>query len=98
MAGFIEVHPRSVFQGLLLVNIDDIKSVYRVTSGSNQITTVVTFQGADSKPVDVEESYEEVKRLLSQALPAQPSPQAMLFGLSPATLSGEMGDKSGRRQ
>ena len=98
MPGFIEVHPKSVFQGLLLVNIDDIKCVYRVTSGSNQLSTVLRFQGADSKPVDVEESYEEIKRLISQALPPQPSPQGMAFGLSPSTLSGEAGDKSGRRQ
>jgi hypothetical protein len=28
MAGFIEVHPRNAFQGLLLVNVDDIMYVY----------------------------------------------------------------------
>jgi hypothetical protein len=98
MSAFIEVHPRNVFQGLLLVNVDDIKCVYRVTSGNNQLSTVLRFQGADSKPLDVEESCEEIKRLISQALPLQPFPQGVGFALSTAALSADNGDKTGRRQ
>jgi hypothetical protein len=67
MAGFIEVHPRNAFQGLLLVNVDDIKYVYQLAGDGNEKWTVMRFQGADLKPIDVEESYEEVKRLISQA-------------------------------
>lgn len=67
MAGFIEVHPRNAFQGLLLVNVDDIKYVYQLAGEGNETWTVMRFQGSDIKPIDVEESYEEVKRLISQA-------------------------------
>ncbi|HEX4489335.1 MAG TPA: hypothetical protein VH088_23880 [Terriglobales bacterium] len=67
MAGFIEVHPRNAFQGLLLVNVDDIKYVYQLAGEGNEKWTVMRFQGADLKPIDVEESYEEVKRLIAQA-------------------------------
>lgn len=67
MAGFIEVHPRNAFQGLLLVNVDDIKHVYQLVGDGNEKWTVMRFQG-DLKVIDVEESYEEVKRLISQAL------------------------------
>jgi hypothetical protein len=98
MSAFIEVHPRNVFQGLLLVNVDDIKCVYRVTSGNNQLSTVLRFQGADSKPLDVEESYEEIKRLICQARPLQPSPEGAGFALSTAALSADNSDKTGRRQ
>jgi hypothetical protein len=66
MSAFIEVHPRNAFQGLLLVNVDDVKHVYQMTGEGNQKCTVMRFQGAD-KPIDVEESYEEVKRLIAQA-------------------------------
>jgi hypothetical protein len=66
MAGFIEVHPRNAFQGLLLVNVDDIKYVYQLAGDGNETWTVMRFQGADLKPIDVEESYEEVKRMISQ--------------------------------
>jgi hypothetical protein len=68
MAGFIEVHPRNAFQGLLLVNVDDIKYVYQLAGEGNEKWTVMRFQGADIKPIDVEESYEEVKRLIAQAI------------------------------
>lgn len=68
MAGFIEVHPRNAFQGLLLVNVDDIKHIYQVAGEGNKMCTVMRLQGGDVKPLDIEETYEEVKRLISQAL------------------------------
>jgi hypothetical protein len=67
MAGFIEVHPRNAFQGLLLVNVDDIKYVYQLAGYGNKKSTALRIQGSDNKPIDVEESYEEVKRLIAQA-------------------------------
>ena len=45
MAGFIEVHPRNAFQGLLLVNVDDIKHVYQLVGDGNEKWTVMRFQG-----------------------------------------------------
>jgi hypothetical protein len=67
MSGFIEVHPKNAFEGLLLVNVDDIKHVYQVASDGKEKWTVMRLQG-DIKPIDLNESYEEVKRLISQAL------------------------------
>jgi hypothetical protein len=67
MAAFIEVHPRNAFQGNLLVNIDDIKYVYPLVNGKKELT-VLRLQGVDARPLDLEESYQEVKTLISKAL------------------------------
>ena len=68
MSGFIEVHPKNAFEGLLLVNVDDIRHVYQVDGHSKEKWAVISLQGPDTKPIDLQESYEEVKRLISQAL------------------------------
>jgi hypothetical protein len=93
---FIEIHPRNVFQGLLLVNVDDIKCVYRICEDKNHSSTVLRLVG-ENKPLDVEESYDEIKRLIAQALVPQQSPPGMGFALSPAPMSGS-GHNPGRRQ
>jgi hypothetical protein len=98
MTGFIEVHPRNVFQGLLLVNIDEIQSVYRVSGDRNQVSTVLRLNGADSRPLDVEESYDEIKRLIAQALAPQPSPQGLGFTVSTGALAAVDRQKTGTRQ
>jgi hypothetical protein len=68
MTGFIEVHPRNAFQGLLLVNVNDIKHIYQIQGSGKEKTTVLRLQGAETKPIDIEESYEDVKRLIALAL------------------------------
>jgi hypothetical protein len=88
MAGFIEVHPRNAFQGLLLVNIDDIKYVYQLAGDGNEKWTVMRFQGSDIKPIDVEESYDEVKRLIALATGGvSVSPVGLRMIPTPAPLS-----------
>jgi chaperonin cofactor prefoldin len=67
MAAFIEVDPRNAFQGNLLVNIDDIKCKHPLVD-RNEKLAVLRHQSVDAKPVDLEESYEEVKSLISKAL------------------------------
>jgi len=68
MSGFIEVHPKNAFEGLLLVNVDDIRHVYQVSGHGKEKWAVISLQDPDTKPIDLQESYEEVKRLISQAL------------------------------
>jgi hypothetical protein len=68
MSGFIEVHPKNAFEGLLLVNVDDIRHVYQLGGAGKEKSTVMRLQGSDFKPIDVKESYQEVKRMISQAL------------------------------
>jgi len=68
MSGFIEVHPKNAFEGLLLVNVDDIRHVYHVGGHGKEKWAVISLQDPDTKPIDLQESYEEVKRLISQAL------------------------------
>jgi hypothetical protein len=50
-----------------LVNIDDIKYVYPLVNGKKELT-VLRLQGVDARPLDLEESYQEVKTLISKAL------------------------------
>ena len=50
MSGFIEVHPKNAFEGLLLVNVDDIKYVYPLSGDGKEKWTVMRLQGTDIKP------------------------------------------------
>jgi hypothetical protein len=42
-------------------------SISSPSGEGNENWTVMCLQGSDNKPIDVEESYEEVKRLIAQA-------------------------------
>ena len=57
MSGFIELHPKNPFEGLLLVNVDDIRHVYQVGGHSKEKWAVISLQGPDTKPIDLQGSY-----------------------------------------
>jgi len=45
MSGFIEVHSKNAFEGLLLVNVDDIKHIYQLGRDGKEKSMLMRLQG-----------------------------------------------------
>ncbi len=62
---FIEVHPRSKPAELVLLNISDIKYVY--PNPEEEAGAVIRLHADGRNTIDVNETYEQLKALISKA-------------------------------